>query len=152
MLRLIQVPYDSGGRDRRMGTTGFMDGMPVSMAVGHCWKALTSSIPGFRPLPENRVMLVGACDLDNAEYERLDASEVHVVPSATIQQHGVEEVQGCIRTIAGQLRLVGASVTAYDPDCDVDDKGLNAGLSLIELLAQLSHEQPGLSNNGPESR
>ncbi len=63
-----------------------------------------------------------------------------------------EEVQGCIRTIAGQLRLVGASVTAYDPDCDVDDKGLNAGLSLIELLAQLSHEQPGLSNNGPESR
>ncbi len=31
-------------------TTGFMDGMPVAMAVGHCWKALTSSITVYERL------------------------------------------------------------------------------------------------------
>lgn len=42
------------------------------------------------------------------------------------------------RKTAGRLGLVGASLTAYDPDRDVGQKGLNEGLNLIELFAQLS--------------
>jgi hypothetical protein len=34
------------------------------MTVGRCWSALTSTVPGFQPLPESRVLLVGARSLD----------------------------------------------------------------------------------------
>jgi arginase len=57
-------------------TGGFLDGMALSVLTGSCWTALAASIPGFAPVPEDRVVLVGAGDLDPAEGERLAASAV----------------------------------------------------------------------------
>jgi arginase len=57
-------------------TGGFLDGMALSVLTGSCWTALAASIPGFVPVPEDRVVLVGAGDLDPAERERLAASDV----------------------------------------------------------------------------
>lgn len=56
--------------------SGFFDGCALAMTVGDCWSALCASVPGFAPLPTDRVVLVGARDLEPSERERLDASAI----------------------------------------------------------------------------
>lgn len=68
-------------------TTGFIDGMGLAMAVGHCWKEMARSVPGFAPIPEENVVMVGVRAADVAELERFDASGATVVgPAAGEQQ------------------------------------------------------------------
>lgn len=43
--------------------SGFIDGMPVAMINGRCWKAYRESIPGFHIVPEDRILSVGMHDL-----------------------------------------------------------------------------------------
>jgi len=57
-------------------TSGFLDGMALSMLAGDCWRPLASSLPGYRPVPTSRVVLIGARDVDAAEARRLDASKI----------------------------------------------------------------------------
>ena len=166
--------------------SGFIDGMSLAMLIGTCWQALTSSIPGFRALPERHVVLVGAREFDKAECDRLNRSEIRQVTSNSIRELGPRgalapvlsdlsgqlknvylhidmdvhdaklapvnpyqssggassgEIQKCVRSISEQFQIVGASITAYDPDCDEDDKGLDAGLALIRLLAEIAKRQ-----------
>jgi arginase len=52
------------------------------MVVGRCWRTLTSSIPGFVPLPERHILLVGARSFDDAEYRALRQSAIGWVPAA----------------------------------------------------------------------
>jgi len=55
---------------------GFLDGMALATVVGRCWTSLAASVPGFAPVAEANVVLVGARDLDDAESELLNASAV----------------------------------------------------------------------------
>ena len=57
---------------------GFLDGMSISMLVGDCWSRMTAGVPGFEPIPESAIHLVGARDLDPLERDRLGASEVRM--------------------------------------------------------------------------
>ncbi|MBT2483505.1 MULTISPECIES: arginase family protein [unclassified Microbacterium] len=59
--------------------TGFLDGQGLAMAVGRCWQAATGRIPGFRALPEENVIHIGARDLTEAQRLVLDASRVSVL-------------------------------------------------------------------------
>jgi len=56
--------------------SGFFDGMALALLTGAGWRRLRESVEGLRPVPEERVVLVGARDLDEGERERLDASSV----------------------------------------------------------------------------
>jgi arginase len=60
-------------------TTGFIDGMGLAMAVGHCWKEMAKGVPGFSPIPEDNVVMAGVRAADAAELERFDLSGVTVV-------------------------------------------------------------------------
>jgi arginase len=55
--------------------------MPLAIATGRCWKAVASKIPGFAPVRESNVILVGARDLDDEEQRQLEQSEVILVRS-----------------------------------------------------------------------
>ena len=57
-------------------TGGFLDGMALATLVGRCWTSLSAGVPGFRPVAEENVVLVGGRDLDPAEEELLAASGV----------------------------------------------------------------------------
>ncbi len=59
--------------------TGFLDGMALAAATGRCWTELTSAIPGFVPVPEAGVTLIGARDVDEREAAALRASAVRCV-------------------------------------------------------------------------
>jgi arginase len=67
-------------------TTGFIDGMGLAIAVGHCWKEMVKGVPGFSPIPEENVVMAWVRAADVAEQERFDASRVTVVGPDTESQ------------------------------------------------------------------
>jgi arginase len=71
-------------------TSGFLDGTALATLTGQCWQALTASIPGFRPVSDAHVVLVGARDLDPAEETALARSRVARVEAARMQAAGAE--------------------------------------------------------------
>jgi arginase len=69
-------------------TSGYLDGMSLAALTGQCWHALTAAIPGFRPVSDAHVVLVGARDLDPAEETALARSQVSRVEAARMQTVG----------------------------------------------------------------
>jgi arginase len=69
-------------------TSGFLDGMALSALTGRCWRTLASSIPGFRPVADADVVLVGARDIDDAESRELAASRVTRVAASRLESDG----------------------------------------------------------------
>lgn len=96
---------------------GFLDGQGLAMAVGRCWSALTASVPGFRPLPADRVMLVGARSLDAAEETALRDSSVTLLSPADARD--VTGLRHAVETLAGRVDVVHIHV-----DLDVHDPSI----------------------------
>jgi arginase len=69
-------------------TTGFLDGTGLAALTGRCWRALAASIPGFRPVSDAHVVLVGARDIDPGEERELASSRVMRVEAARMQADG----------------------------------------------------------------
>jgi arginase len=59
--------------------------MAVAMLTGHCWRNMTQSVPGFRPVPEPNVLMLGARDVDPREGELLGATAIVRLSAATIK-------------------------------------------------------------------
>jgi arginase len=79
------VWFDAHGEFNTPETThsGFLDGMPIAIATGRCWKSVAGTIPGFRPVAEKNLLLVGACDLDEEEQGQLEQSEINLVQTTS---------------------------------------------------------------------
>lgn len=75
-------------------TSGSLDGMGLAMGTGGCWKKMTQTIPGFRPIPEANVVLVGSRDIGQEELERLRRSDVTLVEVDVARQKGMREALG----------------------------------------------------------
>ena len=69
-------------------TSGFLDGTVLAALTGRGWSALTASIPGFRPVPDPHVVLVGARDFDTGEEQLLASSLVTRVEAARMRADG----------------------------------------------------------------
>ncbi len=64
--------------------SGFLDGMGLSILTGTGWEALRETVPGYRAVPEENVVLVGMRDAWDHEEERLEESGISLVPPAEI--------------------------------------------------------------------
>lgn len=73
-------------------TSGFIDGMGLAMLAGHCWQPLATAIPGYAPVPEDNVILVGARDFDDLEWERVSKSAMTYLSDQDIN-NGVLETR-----------------------------------------------------------
>lgn len=73
--------FDAHGDFNTPETTssGFLDGTAVSILTGRCWTQLAATIPGFTPVADERVCLVGTRDVDLLEGVMMDESGVEVV-------------------------------------------------------------------------
>jgi arginase len=82
--RLGVVWFDAHGEFNTPETTlsGFLDGMPLAIATGRCWKAVARTIPGFAAVKDSNVILAGACDLDKEEQRQLINSKIKLISSA----------------------------------------------------------------------
>jgi arginase len=75
-------------------TSASLDGMGLATAVGHCWVQMARTIPGFRPIREDNVVLVGGRGADSVEKERLRDSGVSVVEERRIREVSSAEALG----------------------------------------------------------
>jgi arginase len=82
--------------------SGMLDGMALAIATGRCWTALAAGIPGFRPVPDARVCLAGARDVDGAEATLLAASAAAVLPPSAL----AEQLSTALDALREQTRTV----------------------------------------------
>jgi arginase len=73
--------FDAHGDFNTPETTssGFLDGTAVAIITGRCWTQLARTVPGFTPVADDRVCLIGTRDVDPLERDLLEASLVVVV-------------------------------------------------------------------------
>jgi arginase len=131
--------FDAHGDFNTPETTqsGFLDGTAVAILTGRCWTQLAASVPGFMPLADERVCLIGTRDLDALEGALLDESRVDVVEPRHLRSalpRALESIRQHVTDIYVHL------------DLDVLDSGvapansyaLSGGLTLEDLDYALS--------------
>ena len=115
--------------------SGFIDGMAMAAASGRCWRNLTASIPGFHPVPERNLVLIGARHFDPDERQALDSSGITYLDTLGLREQGGEG------SLAASLRQLPERVYLH-VDLDVLDRSEGVvneyscpgGLTLAELL------------------
>jgi arginase len=86
---------------------GFLDGMGLAIAVGDCWETMAQSIPGFSPVPEENVVVVGVRGIVPVEWERLQRSGVSVVGAELVRREGAHEaLRGCLDALRSRTQDV----------------------------------------------
>jgi arginase len=77
---------DSNTPETFTGT--FLDAMGLSTLTGRCWQALCATIPGFSPVPNASVVLVGGHGMDEGARSVLAASGIKTItPEALRMGH-----------------------------------------------------------------
>jgi arginase len=100
--------------------TGFLDGMGLAMANGRCWRGMTARIPGFEPVPDERILLVGGQDLDPAERVALGRSGITHLPPEAFRG-------GVASALSGPLARLRAAADAAYLHVDLDIHGQEHG-------------------------
>lgn len=80
-------------------SSGFLDGTALSAVTGGSWRQLALSVPGFRPIPEENVCVVGARDLDPVEKRLLSASGVTTVSAGEMRAALPAALEGLTKTV-----------------------------------------------------
>jgi arginase len=89
--------------------SGFLDGTAVAIVTGRCWTQLAATVPGFEPVPDNRVCLIGTRDIDSLEGGLLDESDVDVIEPRKLRSD-----------LTGSLHSIGRSVEKIYVHLDLD--------------------------------
>lgn len=120
--RTAVVWFDAHGDLNTPETTasGFLDGMAVAALTGRCWRRMTEGIPGFVPVPDRRVAMVGIRDLDEGEEHLLRGASIPVVTTGEARSGGMRQV---LEPVLGRVEddVTGACVHL---DLDVLDPGV----------------------------
>ena len=96
-------------------TGNFLDAMGLSTLTGRCWQALCATIPGFRALPDESVILVGAHGADRNALGILTASGMaHVQVAEVIARGGAAALGPALDAMA--RRGVGRVYVHLDVD------------------------------------
>jgi arginase len=64
---------------------GFFDGMGLAILTGNGWELLRGTIPGFTPVDERSVVLVGVRDLEEHQRAPLEASAMRILPGGSFE-------------------------------------------------------------------
>ncbi len=103
-------------------TSGFLDGTAVAIITGRCWKTLSASIPGFKPIADERICLIGTRDVDSLEGQLLADSNVEVIEPDKIRSG-----------LARALKSIGQHVESIYVHLDLDV--LDAGVASANSFA-----------------
>jgi arginase len=101
-------------------TSGFLDGTGLATLTGRCWHNLARTIPGFRPVAPERVVLVGARDLSAAERRLIDETGIAWVRADEARARGAAAVAPAVDALAAR----GVRRIYLHVDLDVHDPGL----------------------------
>jgi arginase len=79
-LAVVWLDAHADFDDPDENTSGFFDVMGLAMLTGRGWHALRQTIPNHHPVPEHRVVLAAVRDLEPYQRQRVERSNLHVVP------------------------------------------------------------------------
>jgi arginase len=118
--------------------SGFADGMGLSILTGTGWDALRATVPGYRPVPEERVVLVGIRDIDPSEQARLDRGGVTVVEPGAAKAGGIAPALEQLRERTGDVYLH-LDLDVLDPsEGRANEYAAPGGLSAAETSAAIT--------------
>lgn len=98
-------------------TSGFLDGMVLTMLTGDSWGGTASTVPDFSPVPRERVALVGVRDLDPPEASYIERHGLPLVPVDAIRDVGAASAMKAALERIG----AGADGAYFHLDLDVLD-------------------------------
>lgn len=133
------VWFDAHGEFNTPETTqsGFLDGMPLAMATGRCWKELAKTIPGFAPVKESNVILVGARDLDDEEQRQLEQSNINLIRSEGLADSAIlDSIESALLSLRDHVKgiYLHIDMDAFEiGDGAANHYGATGGLS-VELI------------------
>ena len=96
-------------------TSGYFDGMGVSMLKRTSWKALLETVPGYRLLGLEKVVFCGVRDLDERQFDKLEQLNARVVYGD--QEASEEGYAAEINELLRQDDSKGSCVVHFDVDC-----------------------------------
>ncbi|HKV76575.1 MAG TPA: arginase family protein, partial [Candidatus Sulfotelmatobacter sp.] len=115
--------------------SGFIDGMALAAITGRCWRNLAASVPGFRPMHEKNIALIGARDLDSEERTSLERSQITYLRPESIRKNRIED---CLSEVLARLPkrvYVHVDLDVLDrAEACVNEYSSPGGLTVSELL------------------
>lgn len=115
----------------------FLDAMGLSTLTGRCWQALAATVPGFRPLPDERVLLVGGHGMDEGSRAVLETMRIWRLPAGNVKAQGARDALA--PTLAG-LGAAGAARVYLHLDVDVLDAAFAPANEFAPEGGLLPHE------------
>ena len=113
--------------------SGYLDGMALAVTSGRCFHALGHSVSGFEPIPDERLLLVGARALDPLEAELLSKSGVARIGTETFNQ--LPGALARLRSIVSTAYLH-VDLDVLDPsEGQANEYAEQDGLSLAQLIS-----------------
>lgn len=106
--RLGVVWFDAHGDLNTPETSpqGFLDGMSAAVLTGRCWQGPAAMVPGYRHLPDDHLLHVGARDLDPAEAELLDRGTIPRVQGSSFAAQGADALAEPLAALARKVDAV----------------------------------------------
>ncbi len=130
--------------------SGMLDGMALATLTGRCWRELATTVPGFTPLPDHRLVLVGARDLDSPEQSLAAALGLHRLSAEELRRLQADErlVELLGRLAANaDLFYLHVDLDVLDPDvAAVNAFGAPGGLGVedVRTLAAAAARTAGI--------
>ena len=129
-------------RTPETSASGFLDGMGLSIAVGHCWERAARAVPGFRPVREENVVLVGTRGAEEVERERFGRSKLAVVTEREMREAGAQGRFGAaLAGLRGRVRSVHVhlDLDVLDPEVvgPANEFAPEGGLTVEEVEAAI---------------
>jgi arginase len=113
-------------------TSGFLDGMALSVAAGRSWRRMAEGITGFRAVAPERILLAGARDVDPPEGAALEEAGVPRVAPADFAA-GLPAALDALRERVGKV-YVHVDLDVLDPsEGAVNSYGAPGGPALAEV-------------------
>ena len=112
---------------------GFLDGMAVSMIAGRCWRELVAQVPGFEPIPEAQILMIGTRDIDPLEQSLLKASAIRVASGSSDIHADVDAIVASAKTTNSYLHLDLDSLDSSEGTANAF--AVTGGIMRSELLA-----------------
>lgn len=124
--------------------SGFIDGMALAAASGRCWRNLTASIPGFHPVPERNLVLVGARHFDPDERKALDCSEITYLDTLSLRGGWEEAMAAAVRKLPEHVYLHVDLDVLDRSEAVVNEYSSPGGLTLAalsQIIRFIGHER-----------
>ncbi len=129
--------FDAHGDFNTPETTpsGYFDGMTLAAITGRCWRNLTASVPGFRAMPEENVLLIGARDIDPEEQAALEASHIGWLRPGALRENGVGQSLKALVARLPETVYIHLDLDVLDvSQAHVNEYSCPGGLMLSEVL------------------